>query len=282
MRMTGTGDGSDAEPTDPLQDPETTGDSGWGALSGAFDAPAPPAGPSRTGIIAAAIVGVLVLGAGVGVAGTAFVLRSDDTGASASGPASPSSPAAKIDATSTAQPPPTEEPQQDGPQASAYPVKEIHDLDRVCDEDVFYPKSPKRAGKAPHPVVLLISERPGSRFQDGTYYYDEGLSDKAERTWAAEDPRKVQLVACLDRVGTSSKIRTCKYDDPKPDTLTLFRSSWRLRVYEVATRRRLLDKRMTGDDQACPFVTLYGADKKIYAKVSNRAVLNALRGFVNK
>ena len=29
---------------------------------------------------------------------------------------------------------------------------------RVCDEDVFYPQSPKRSGKAPHPVVLLVND----------------------------------------------------------------------------------------------------------------------------
>jgi len=278
--MTGTGDGSEAEPTDPLPDP--TADNGWAAFSGAFDAPSPPAGRSRTGVIAAVVVGVLALGAGAGVAGTAFVLRSDDTSASASGPASPAPPVATSDRSPTPEPSPSEEPPQEGPQASVYPAKEIRDLNRVCDEDVYYPRSPKRAGKAPHPIVLLISDSPGSRFQDGTYYFDEGLSSKVEQTWAAEDPKKVQLVACLDRVSTGSKIRTCKFDDPKPDKLTLFRSSWRLRVYEVATRRRLLDKRMTGDDQACPFVTLYGPDKKIYARVSDRAVTRALRGFVTK
>ncbi|GIF50246.1 hypothetical protein DFJ67_7966 [Asanoa ferruginea] len=269
--MTSTGDESEAEPTDP--------DNGWGALSSAFDEQPPPPGRSRTGVIAGVIVGVLVLGAAAGVAGTAFVLRSDDTSASASGPTSPPATGGR---SATAKPTPTEEPPQEGPQASAYPAEEIHDLNRVCDEDVYYPQSPKRAGKAPHPIVLLTSDNPGLRSQDGTYYLDEGTSSKAEQTWAADHPKKVQLVACLDRVSTGSKIRTCKFDDPKPDTLTLFRSSWRLRVYEVATRRRLLDKRMTGDDQACPFVTLYGPDKKIYAKVSDRAAIRALRGFVNK
>jgi hypothetical protein len=100
MRMTSTGDESEAEPTDP--------DNGWGALSSAFDEQPPPAGRTRTGVIAGVVVGVLVLGAAAGVAGTAFVLRSDDTSASASGPASPSQPAVPGDRSATAEPTPTE------------------------------------------------------------------------------------------------------------------------------------------------------------------------------
>ncbi|WP_319459413.1 hypothetical protein [Micromonospora sp. RTP1Z1] len=65
-------------------------------------------------------------------------------------------------------------------------------------------------------------------------------------------------------------------------TLTLLRAGWRLRVYEVATGRKLLDKAMTGDDQKCPYVVLAGPDKKIYAEVSNQAVLAALRKLVTR
>lgn len=152
----------------------------------------------------------------------------------------------------------------------------------MCDDNVYYPQSPKRAGKAPHPVVLLMEGGSGIRFQNGTYYYDEGLSKRAEQTWAAEDASKVQMVACLDRVSTGATIRRCRFDEPKPLTLTLLRAGWRLRVYEVATGRKLLDKAMTGDDQKCPYVVLAGPDKKIYAEVSNQAVLAALRKLVTR
>jgi hypothetical protein len=165
---------------------------------------------------------------------------------------------------------------------SAYSAKDINDLNRVCDENVYYPTSPKRAGKAPHPVVLLVNDGSGVRFQDSTYYFSEGLSKSVDRTWASDDAKNVQIVACLDRVSAGTKIRTCKYDNPKPDTLTLFRAGWRLRVYEVATGRVLLDRRILGDDRACPYVALYGLDKKIYATVSDRVAVEMLRDLVKK
>jgi hypothetical protein len=44
----------------------------------------------------------------------------------------------------------------------------------------------------------------------------------------------------------------------------------------------LLDKAMPGDDKTCPYFALVYADRKIYAKVSDRALVVALRDLVNK
>ncbi|NES31181.1 hypothetical protein GCE86_21335 [Micromonospora terminaliae] len=243
---------------------------------------APPPGPrNRTFVVAAVIVGVVLLVGCLGLTGGVLLLRSATT--TASGPAgeAPPAPVTGRSPAATAAPDASEEPVQEGPAASGYPAEEISDLNRVCDDDVYYPQSPKRAGKAPHPVVLLIGDGSGLRYQNGTYYFSQGLSKKVEQTWAAEAPTKVQMVACLDRVSSGAMIRRCKYDDPKPLTLTLLTASWRLRVYEVATGRKLLDKPMTGDDRACPYVVLAGPDKKIYAEVSDRAAVAALRKLVN-
>ncbi|MEU1684348.1 hypothetical protein [Micromonospora sp. NPDC005707] len=243
---------------------------------------APPPGPrNRTLVVAAVIVGVVLLVGCLGLTGGVLLLRSATT--TASGPAGEAAPTPATDRSpgATAAPGVSEEPVQEGPQASAYPAEEISDLNRVCDDGVHYPQSPKRAGKAPHPLVLLIGDGSGLRYQNGTYYFSQGLSKKVEQTWAPESPAKVQMVACLDRVKSGTTIRRCKYDDPKPLTLTLLRASWRLRVYEVSTGRKLLDKPMTGDDQACPSVVLAGPDKKIYAEVSDRAAVAALRKLVN-
>ncbi|MET7750362.1 hypothetical protein [Micromonospora sp. NPDC005367] len=79
-----------------------------------------------------------------------------------------------------------------------------------------------------------------------------GCPAKVEQTWTSNEPAKVQIIACPDRVSTGSTIRRCKFDDPKPDTATLVRAGWRLRVYEVATGRELLDKVMPEDDQEMP------------------------------
>ncbi|MFC7479862.1 hypothetical protein ACFQX7_07155 [Luedemannella flava] len=180
--------------------------------------------------------------------------------------------------------PATEAPVEDGPRASAYPAKDITDLNRVCDESVYYPELPKRAGKAPHPVVLLVDDGVGfgGRIQDNGYHSSLGYSKSLDRTWTPADPKNVQLVACLDRVSAGSKIRNCTFDDPDPVTASLVRAGWRLRVYEAATGRKLLDRKLSGDDHACPFVVLVGPDKKIYASVSDRVVIAALRDLVNR
>ncbi|MFI7608990.1 hypothetical protein ACIBTV_28280 [Micromonospora sp. NPDC049366] len=167
-----------------------------------------------------------------------------------------------------------------GPEASAYGPTEVQDLNRMCDDNIYYPQSPQRAGKAPHPVVVLVDDGSGLRHQDSGYYYPEGLSDRVERTWAAQEPSKVQMVACLDRVSAGTTIRQCAFDDPRPDKLPLVRAGWRLRVYEVATGRTLLDKAMPGDDRSCPYVVMLFGERKIYAKVSDKALLAALRKLV--
>ncbi|BCJ46212.1 hypothetical protein GCM10010168_51610 [Actinoplanes ianthinogenes] len=171
-----------------------------------------------------------------------------------------------------------------GPVASEVPAKDIYDLNQVCDANTYFPAAPKRSGKAPHPVVLLTKDGPTSvRFKNPVYYFDdEGTSDAAERTWAADDPKNVQMVACLDRVSTGAKIRNCKYDDPKPDTAFLYHANWQLRVYEVATHRLLLDRKLTGNETKCPFSVLVGDDKKIYATTSDHSVISALRKLVKQ
>lgn len=287
----GTG-AADPSPPHPLgQPPSSYGPPQWVPPAGEQPVPfapqppvpwAPPPGPrNRTLVVAAVIVGVVLLVGCLGLTGGMLLLRSATT--TASGPAreAPAAPTTEHSPGATPEPEASEEPVQQGPEASAYPAEEISDLNRVCDDGVFYPQSPKRAGKAPHPVVLLIGNGSGLRYQNGTYYFSQGLSKKVEQTWAPESPTKVQMVACLDRVSTGTTIRRCKYDDPKPLTLTLLRASWRLRVYEVSTGRKLLEKAMTGDDQACPYVVLAGPDKKIYAEVSDRAAVAALRKLVN-
>jgi hypothetical protein len=242
----------------------------------------PPARRSRVGVIAAVTVGVLLLVACLGLAGGVVLLRSAKTTATRPVSGGPLSPTADRGQPVDPQPTESEQPALQGPQASADPAADIDDLGRLCNEEAFYPQSPKRAGKAPHPVVLLIEDGSGVRYQDGTYYFSQGLSKAAEQTWASGDPKKVQMAACLDRVSAGSKIRGCKYDEPKPETVSLFRAGWRLRVYEVATGKKLLEKAMSGDDQKCPFVVTVYADKKIYAKVSERAVIAAMRNLVTK
>ncbi|MFD6771324.1 hypothetical protein ACFWC6_34505 [Micromonospora chalcea] len=251
--------------------------------------PYPPPGPPSTGrnrglVIAVAALSVLLLVTCSGLIGSAFLLGSSPRQASEPEPAAP--PVAPWRSSGTTPTPgatASVEPSTRGPQPSDFPAAQISDLNDVCDGVRYFPQSPKRAGATPHPVALLVGTDTGTgRRHDQVYYYDEGLSKRVERTWASEDPKIVQMVACLDRTSTGATIRKCRYDDPKPDTLTLLKATYRLRVYEVATGRRLLDKTMGGDDQQCPYVVLYGPDKKIYAEVSHRSLLSALRNLVKR
>jgi hypothetical protein len=175
-------------------------------------------------------------------------------------------------------------PESTGPQPAASPAKDIYDLNAVCDDNAFFPDAPKHAGKAPHPVALLIKDGESAvRWNNRTYYLDDiGTGKAAENTWGPNSPAKVQLAACLDRTSAGSKLRTCKYDEPEPDTLTLYRASWRLRVFEVATRKQLLDKKLASNETACPFSVLVGPDKKIYAEVSDHTLVSTLKSLVTK
>ncbi|MEW2443842.1 hypothetical protein [Micromonospora marina] len=253
--------------------------------------PYPPAGPPSSGgrnralVVAVAALSVLLLVACSGLIGGAFLLRSSERQTAEREPAAPPvTPWRSPGTTPTPGATASAEPSTRGPQPSDFPAAQISDLNDVCDGVRYFPQSPKRTGAAPHPVALLIGTDlgAGSRRHDRVYYYDEGLSKQVERTWASEDPKTVQMVACLDRTSTGATIRKCRYDDPEPDTLTLLKATYRLRVYEVATGRRLLDKTMGGDDQQCPYVVLYGSDKKIYAEVSHRSLLSALRNLVKR
>ncbi|MEU8336105.1 hypothetical protein [Micromonospora tulbaghiae] len=252
--------------------------------------PYPPPGPPSSGrgralVVAVAVLSVLLLVACSGLIGGAFLLGSSPREAAEREPAAPpAAPWRSSGATPTPGATASAEPSARGPQPSDFPAAQISDLNDVCDGVLYFPQSPKRTGAAPHPVALLVGTDlgAGSRRHDQVYYYDEGLSKRVERTWASEDPKVVQMVACLDRTSTGATIRKCRYDDPEPDTLTLLKATYRLRVYEVATGRRLLDKTMGGDDQQCPYVVLYGQDKKIYAEVSHRSLLSALRNLVKR
>ena len=251
--------------------------------------PYPPPGPPSTGrnrglVIAVAALRVLLLVACSGLIGGAFLLGSSPREVAEPEPAAPPvAPWRSSGATPTPGATASVEPSTRGPLPSDFPAAQISDLNDVCVGVLNFPQSPTRAGAAPHPVALLVGTDTGTgRRHDQVYYYDEGLSKRVERTWASEDPKVVQMVDCLDRTSTGTTIRKCRYDDPKPDTLTLLKATYRLRVYEVATGRRLLDKTMGGDDQQCPYVVLFGPDKKIYAEVSHRSLLSALRNLVKR
>jgi hypothetical protein len=246
--------------------------------------PQPPRARTFTaGLITAIAVFAVVLLGCVGAVG-AVIIRSNTTSVSADpalGPGFPLPPSADPglpgadDDDSTA----------GGPQASPGAVKDINDLDDVCDDNVFFPKAPKYTGKAPHPIAIMIKDRKDMDTRISDTVYDVGYSSSKSRTDAWDvytHPAKAQLTACVDLVSSGSKIKSCKFDDPKPDTLPLKTGTYQLTLFETATHKQLLSKKLTGDDRTCPTVVLLGDDHTLYTGISDKAYVAALKKFVEK
>lgn len=171
-----------------------------------------------------------------------------------------------------------------GPRASTYPVREANDLARVCDH-WYYPQSPKYSGKAPHPISvgtvdsLDFTTRYMSAYIDIPYQ----LGATIQQAWAPSKPAKSQLMACVDLASTGNKVvKNCRFDDPKPAKLPMKTAVYRLSLYEVATGRKLLAKRVTGEDESCPSIVMLGGDRSVYSKVGDRQLYELLRNYVMK
>ena len=77
-------------------------------------------------------------------------------------------------------------------------------------------------------------------------------------------------------------MKTCKFDDPKPDSLPLKVGNYTLTLYEAATRKQLFTKKITGDDRSCPTVVLIGADRTSTPSISDRVLRRVTEEFVEK
>ncbi len=251
--------------------------------------PPPPGWPQpqrpktlTAGLIAAIAVFAVVLIGCVGAIGVA-VFRSSDSPTSASQGNDPFLPSLPSD-DGTGAPGADDDNTAAGPQASPYPVKEIDDPGSVC-EDTYYPQSPKYAGKAPHPIAIMAKDRKDMDARIDQSIYDPGYSRAKARlnAWDTyQHPATVQLVACVDLVSSGGKVKTCKFDDPKPDSLPLQVGNYTITVYEAATRKQLFAKKVTGDDRTCPTVVLIGADRHLYTGISDRYYVELLKRFVEK
>jgi hypothetical protein len=172
-----------------------------------------------------------------------------------------------------------------GPQASPYGVKDVDDLDSVCDDNVFFPQSPKYTGKAPHPIAIMIRDRKDMDTRIAESVYSPGYSTSKSRTDAWNvyfHPTKAQLTACVDLVSSGAKVKTCKFDDPKPDSLPLKVGTYQITLFETATHKQLFSKKINGDDRSCPTVVLLGSDRNLYTGITDRYYVELLKKFVEK
>ncbi len=241
-------------------------------------APPPPKATSRVLVWSLAGVAIVLLGCvGVVAVGMVAVARDGATrpGVTAGGAAPGlSAPSASV-ATD-------EEAAESGPTASTYPVREADDLERVC-EDVYYPQSPKLTTKGSQPVKVFVNDDKTFDVRTEKTLYDiPGWGSRRSKGSWDPAPGKARLVACVDLTTTGKRVRTCRFDDPKPATVQLVRATYRFALYEVATGRKLLDKRLTGDADDCPSIALIAADRKIYSTVSDRQIYETLRRHVER
>ena len=171
-----------------------------------------------------------------------------------------------------------------GSKASSYRVRKEEDLERLCDR-WYYPRSPKyTATVAPHPVVISIKDRKDLDYRSTKSYvslpYD--ATPAVEAAWEPKKPAAVQLVACVDLVSIGPKVKSCRIDEPKPSSIPMREGRYRLSLYEVATRRKLLQTRLTGEDESCPYFIMIGSDRAVYSGPEDRQLVEALRRYVEQ
>jgi hypothetical protein len=243
--------------------------------------PPSPAAPARSrsrwGIWAAVIAGVLALGCLGAVTASGLRALEKTTEAAARGLTVPALPSASA-------PAPSAGPKAaSGPRASTYPVREADDLQRVCDQ-WYYPKAPKVKSSGIQPVSVFVKDSKDfdSRTEKTLFDIPNWYTANKQKAWDPKSPAKVPLVACVDLVSTGKKIRTCKFDDPKGLKIPMREGTFRLALHEVATGKKLVDKRLKGDDEECPFVVLLGADRTVYSQVGDRRIYELLKKYVEK
>jgi hypothetical protein len=161
-----------------------------------------------------------------------------------------------------------------GPQPVNQGVRTEDDLHLVC-QNWYHPSAPRFRGDSPHPI--LISEDGGAEVD---YRTTRTLNQAAfagssaqRRAWAPE-PRRAQLVACLDLTGPGRPIRDCTSGSK---VLPLVEGKYRLTVYEVSSHRKVVDRALTGADRACPFVILSSVGDTLFSAVKDRQLYDLLR-----
>ena len=249
----------------------------------------PPKQRSTSRIIAViATVGLLgVACAGSMAYGVTKALRDTEpaAGRSLSGLTEPSEvPSAEATSTAPGRPTGVTGKVPAGSKASSYRVRKADDLERVC-ERWYYPKAPKyTATVAPHPIAISVRDRKDLDLRTTESYLSlpDEPSAAVKGAWQPKDPAKVQLVACVDLVTIGAKVKSCKIDKPKPSSIPMKEGTYRLSLYEAATRRKLLETKLTGEDENCPFFIVIGDDRSVYTGLEDRQLVEALRRFVEQ
>lgn len=258
--------------------------------------PPPPRRRSTTRLIALlACIGLLAVACAGSVAyGVVKALRDTEPVAEGRPAGAVGGPAPTTTAGSAPTPGPTRAPAKrpvgvsgkvpPGSKASSYRVRKDEDLERLCDR-WYYPKAPKyTTAVAPHPIAISVKDRKDLEFRTSKSYLSLPYSapSAVEAAWEPKNAATVQLVACVDLVTIGSRVKSCRIDKPKPSSIQMKEGTYQLTLYEVATRRKLLQTRMTGEDESCPILIFIGNDRAVYTTLEDRQLVDVLRRYVEE
>ncbi|GAA0459901.1 hypothetical protein Aca07nite_41800 [Actinoplanes capillaceus] len=170
-----------------------------------------------------------------------------------------------------------------GPVAQGVPPETVFGMDEICRGETYWPMLPKRTGKAPHPTLVYGDTGDQGRLPYTMFNTWFLKSKDKETAWSYDKPpTTIQLVACVDRVATGAKVRTCIDPERFEGTGVLHRATYRVHLYETATGKKLLDKKMEAKDTSCPQVSRLEPDKKLYMEISEPALVATLGKFVEE
>ncbi|GAA3625688.1 hypothetical protein GCM10022419_134080 [Nonomuraea rosea] len=175
---------------------------------------------------------------------------------------------------------PTPIPKRLDPTKSGQPVKADADLGQVCTGK-YYPDAPEFAGAAPHRVA--IADYWGHPVFEDVFALrnpDEPLKvrTKSPAAWVPKNPAKVQAVLCVDRypTGEERKIGRCKF---LGETLPHYKATWDVTLREVASNKVIAFAQMVSDAK-CPPTAVVGKDKIVYQGMTDKALYEKFKSYV--
>ncbi|MFD0516751.1 DUF805 domain-containing protein [Paractinoplanes durhamensis] len=171
-----------------------------------------------------------------------------------------------------------------GSKRSTTPVRVNADLLRVCD-GWYYPAAPTFTGLSPHPALIGVRDRTfgDDRLVRPKLHLPYPATKPLKEAWYPTDPTTVQVVACVDQVGSGgARLTDCAVSEPSPQAVPMKAADYQVTVYEVATRRRLAQEKLSGAEQSCGLLVVVGSDGVAYADLSDDQLIGLLAKYIEE
>ncbi|MFI9045719.1 hypothetical protein [Streptomyces sp. NPDC053427] len=134
------------------------------------------------------------------------------------------------------------------PKASDKALSRVSDFESGCGDGMarkYFPQAAAHTGADPHPIAMFTLSESGS---PRLAFPASGTADH----WSGIklDPRRVQLIACLDSPDEGEFLTDCKFTT---DTIKLYRGVYDVTVYEARTGKEVGSERLQGTTKPdCP------------------------------